>query len=436
MNIIKTSYDGLESYEKELFLDIACFFRRWDADEVVQILEACGFHPKIGMKVLIQKALITIVDDIIDMHDILEEMGHYIVRGEHPNNPENHSRLWIKKEIKELCFKDERMEYDKTEAINYSCEDDDDTARFCKIVSKMKKLRLLWVATVVDHENVEGANFLSNELRYIQWCNYPASPFPHDFQPMKLAILLLYRSKQKELWKGYKHLPQLEVLELECMLELISTPDFDGLPRLKKFILNYCEELEEIHPSFRNHTSLEHLEVSHCSKLRLPTISHMKNIKVLHITSCDLKDGDIPYGIGELSNLQELDLCSNNFSRLDFNFSQLTRLKSLNVSWCDNLLELPELPSSLAIFAAYKCWSLTLVKVFTKCKHLCQVSLAVEVKWSNRLLQSMLKVLKMVVCISNFMALRFQRGLHLFCVEEVIVDWNFQRIGVMTSLVS
>ncbi|MFS7950357.1 putative leucine-rich repeat domain superfamily [Helianthus anomalus] len=81
----------------------------------------------------------------------------------------------------------------------------------------------------------------------------------------------------------------------------------------------------------------------------------MKNIKVLLIMSCYLKDGDIPYGIGELSNLQELKLRFNKFSRLDFNFSQLTRLKSLDVSCCDNLLELPELPSTLAIFTAYQC---------------------------------------------------------------------------------
>ncbi|MFS7950326.1 putative TIR domain, P-loop containing nucleoside triphosphate hydrolase [Helianthus anomalus] len=394
MNIIKTTYDGLESYQKEIFLDIACFFRGWNADIVVQILEACGFHPKIGMKVLIQKALITIVEDMIDMHDALEEMGHYIVRGEHPNNPEKHSRLWINKEIKELCFKDERMDYDKTEAIIYIGGDkDDDTSRLCKIVSKMKKLRLLCVAIDGDNKYVEGASFLSNELQYIRWSNYPASPFPDNFQPMKLAVLELYRSKQKELWKGYKHLPQLEVLELASLSELISTPNFDGLPRLKRLILDCCCELEEIHPSFRNHTSLEYLEVSNCCKLkRLPTISHMKNIKVLVITYHGLKDGDIPYGIGELSNLQALSLRFNSFSRLDFNFSQLTRLKSLDVSGCENLLELPELPSSLAIFTAYQCRSLTLVKDFsTKCKHLCQVSLEVEVGWSDRLLQSMLK---------------------------------------------
>ncbi|MFS7950356.1 hypothetical protein Hanom_Chr07g00582221 [Helianthus anomalus] len=68
----------------------------------------------------------------------------------------------------------------------------------------MKKLRLLSVITNYHNRNVEGANFLSNELQYINWCHYPASPFPHNFQPMKLAVLQLSHSKQKELWKGYK----------------------------------------------------------------------------------------------------------------------------------------------------------------------------------------------------------------------------------------
>ncbi|KAF5807995.1 hypothetical protein HanXRQr2_Chr04g0140341 [Helianthus annuus] len=68
----------------------------------------------------------------------------------------------------------------------------------------MKKLRLLCVTTLDDLENVEGTNFLSNELQYISWFNYPASPFPDNFQPMKLAVLELSYNKQKELWKGYK----------------------------------------------------------------------------------------------------------------------------------------------------------------------------------------------------------------------------------------
>ncbi|XP_021991012.1 disease resistance protein RUN1-like [Helianthus annuus] len=113
---LKISYDGLNIVEKELFLDIACFFRGKSieftyhgSDEAMEVFEACGYHPDIGIKVLRQKALITIVNGKFDMHDLVQEMGHYIVRGEHPNNPEKHSRVWKDDEIRNMCHGDATM---------------------------------------------------------------------------------------------------------------------------------------------------------------------------------------------------------------------------------------------------------------------------------------------------------------------------------------
>ncbi|XP_076902418.1 disease resistance protein Roq1-like [Bidens hawaiensis] len=401
---LKISYDGLKTMEKELFLDIACFFRRgWTIDDAIEIFEACDFHPEIGIKVLRQKSLITVYDTefgvSFDMHDLVQEMGHYIVRGEHPKNSEEHSRVWKRDELKEMCFGDATRENNKIEAMLYEplpalpwkTRDHDYSLPLCKLVSNMKKLRWLSVSTM-SQDGDEGPNFLSNELRYIEWYGYPArSPFLSGFLPMKLVVLKLSDSKQKELWKGYQHLPHLKVLKLVRMEKLFSTPNFDGLPHLKKLTLHSCKELEEIHPSFENHTSLEYLEVFNCRKLkRLPAIRQMKNIKYLLITACYLKDEDMPCGIGELSNLEELNLSCNSFARLDFSLSQLTRLKSLNLSFCDKLLDLPELPSSLAILTIYQCKSLTLVEDFYKnCKQLCQVSLIDG--WSDRLLKFLLK---------------------------------------------
>ncbi|KAI3802737.1 hypothetical protein L1987_30878 [Smallanthus sonchifolius] len=226
---------------KELFLDIACFWRFRRPDDAMEILETCGYHPETGIK----------------------EMGHYIVRGEHPKNPKEHSIVWKREEIKEMCFGDATMENDKTEAITYfvnRADDHDLSSRFCKIVSNMKKLRWLKVTTDDDVKGDRGPNFLSNELKYIDWVGYPTtSPFPDSFQPINLVVLKLRNSKQKELWKGCKYLPQLKVLQLEEMKKLLSTPDFHGLPRLQKLTLESCYELEEIHPSFGNHTSLEFL---------------------------------------------------------------------------------------------------------------------------------------------------------------------------------
>ncbi|KAD4585154.1 hypothetical protein E3N88_22755 [Mikania micrantha] len=179
------------------------------------------------------------------------------------------------------------------------------------------------------------------------------------------------------------------------MKKLQSTPDFHGLPRLQKLTIEGCYELEEIHPSFGSHTSLEYLKVSYCTKLRMfPTIVHMRNLKTLKINGCNLKDGEIPSGIGELSNLKELDLSDNDFSLLDISISQLTCLKVLKLSLCDNLIELPDLPSRLVILNASYCKSLTTIGNFHRnCKWLSHVSLN-ETTIQNdgeRLLQSMLE---------------------------------------------
>ncbi|PWA64080.1 toll/interleukin-1 receptor (TIR) domain-containing protein [Artemisia annua] len=199
---LKISYDGLREVEKRLFLDIACFFRWSSKDDAMEIFEACGFHPDIGIKVLIQKALITIDSDgEFDMHDLVQEMAHYIVRGVHPDNPEKHSRVWKREDINNLCIEDATTENDKIEAIGAYFQSP--PLLFFKFVSNLKKLRWILASWGYDN-NVEGPNFLSNELRYINWAYYPASPFPDSFQPMNLVVLKMRESFQKELWRSHK----------------------------------------------------------------------------------------------------------------------------------------------------------------------------------------------------------------------------------------
>ncbi|KAJ0896131.1 putative TIR domain, P-loop containing nucleoside triphosphate hydrolase [Helianthus annuus] len=91
---LKISYDGLEPYQQKLFLDIACCFRGEDKDKAMMVLDACSFHPGIGVKVLVQKSLIKVSNGCFEMHDLVKEMAHNIVRGEYPKNLEKHSRIW------------------------------------------------------------------------------------------------------------------------------------------------------------------------------------------------------------------------------------------------------------------------------------------------------------------------------------------------------
>ncbi|PRQ24074.1 putative winged helix-turn-helix DNA-binding domain-containing protein [Rosa chinensis] len=102
-DILKVSYDGLGKIEKEVFLDIACFFKGWNRNDVIQILEGCDrINPEHSIKVLKEKALIYVdVYGQICMHDLLEEMGKDKVLQE-STEPGKRSRLWHHKDVQDV----------------------------------------------------------------------------------------------------------------------------------------------------------------------------------------------------------------------------------------------------------------------------------------------------------------------------------------------
>ncbi|KAL7588767.1 hypothetical protein Lser_V15G37383 [Lactuca serriola] len=163
LEVLKISFDGLTKVEKELFLDIARFFGRgFKIERAMLILDACGFHPVRGIKVLVQKALITITEDgEFDMHDLVQELAHYIVRGEHPKNPEKHSRIWKKEDVLKIYAMDATM------------------------VSANKKHRR-WFGLNIKH-SVKATH-----------------PLPEMFRPRELSGLTLSELVQKQLWDAYK----------------------------------------------------------------------------------------------------------------------------------------------------------------------------------------------------------------------------------------
>ncbi|PWA95156.1 NB-ARC domains-containing protein [Artemisia annua] len=182
MERLKISYDGLDLDEKELFLDIACFFRNMRIKKAMKVLKACSFNPVIGVRVLIQKSLIYESNGVFHMHDLIEEMAYHIVRGKHPKHPEKHSRVWKSEDILHICAMDATKENDRIQALVLS---DDKFNHPClpQVLANMKN------------------------ARWISLQNYPTkSSLPTNFQPTQLGCLTLRNGLQKKLWQGLKGL--------------------------------------------------------------------------------------------------------------------------------------------------------------------------------------------------------------------------------------
>ena len=68
----------MDKTERDIFLDIACFFKGWSKNYVVDILTACNLHPDSGIPNLIDKCLIRVEFDKLWMHDLIQQMGREI----------------------------------------------------------------------------------------------------------------------------------------------------------------------------------------------------------------------------------------------------------------------------------------------------------------------------------------------------------------------
>ena len=112
LNVLQISFDGLHDLEKEIFLHVACFFNHEEKDYAVDVLDSLGLYAVIGLKELINKCLLKIDDDdILSMHDLLEEMGKNIVRQECPNDCGKRSRLWRYEDIENVLKKNKVRVY-------------------------------------------------------------------------------------------------------------------------------------------------------------------------------------------------------------------------------------------------------------------------------------------------------------------------------------
>ncbi|XP_050245519.1 disease resistance protein RUN1-like [Quercus robur] len=245
LRVLRISFNGLQKPQNEIFLHIACFFNHEKKDHVVEKLDGLGLYPGIGLKELLDKSLLKIMDDnLVWMHELLEEMGRNIVSQECPDDPGKRSRLWHFEGIDKVLRKNKGTEaiqaIDIWDTNNEERETRWNPKAFLKM-SNLKFLRLNDIGYVPIH--------FPDDLRILDWSNFPLKSLPSSFQLDELVQLYLIESKIEQLWIGIKIFEKLKYINLTYSWDLITTPDFTGVPNLEKLILESCGNLCKLHPS-------------------------------------------------------------------------------------------------------------------------------------------------------------------------------------------
>ncbi|KEH34281.1 disease resistance protein (TIR-NBS-LRR class) [Medicago truncatula] len=271
--VLKLSYDSLDDRQKNMFLDIACFYTGHLVNDVARTLDSCGFSADIGMDVLKDKGLIFISEGRIGMHYLIQKMGHEIVRWECVDDPRNRTRLWNPEEIYHV------LKNKGTNAIRCIFLD------VCKInkvqvhgktFKKMSNLRIIQFYKPSgfwnDDSNVilpESLKSLPHTLVFLRWDNFSLKSLPLKFCPKNLVKLDMRGSNLEQLWEGDQDqvLPKLKRLDLSYSRKLTRVPDLSLCPNIEQIILSGCVRLVDIYSSsFLN--KLNFLCLHDCVELR------------------------------------------------------------------------------------------------------------------------------------------------------------------------
>ncbi|XP_017628820.2 disease resistance protein RUN1-like [Gossypium arboreum] len=360
--ILRSSFDELDEVEKNIFLDIAIFFKGTPKKDVEEILSCCYKGAVCGISNLIDKCLLdnTSYNGWICMHDMLEEMGKDIVRKE-SIDPGKCSRLWSAKDVYQV------LKYNKginlIQGIKLDMSQIDNLQLHHSIFEGMINLRIIFFytpgifwgkcpAVKLLKDQVDSVS-LPDELRYLCWDYYPFK-YLSGFNPKNLVVLKLAHGHIERLWNDDDHQVYSFVLSSSKSLVNLREIDFAGCKKLRKIpsllgainleILEcrWCESLVEL-PCINNLASLKKLGLTGCNNLKtFPEVP--KHFSILELDRTKIEE--VPASIEHLVGLRKLCLKNSNVNIVSSNISKLESLRDMDLSHCP-MVEFPEIPRSL-----------------------------------------------------------------------------------------
>ncbi|XP_054781585.1 TMV resistance protein N-like isoform X3 [Prosopis cineraria] len=356
---LKISYDGLsDNMEKDIFLDISCFFVGMDKSYATQILNGCGLHAEIGITRLIELSLVKVGNkNKLDMHDLLRDMGREIIRVQSPEDPEKRTRLWFYDDVVDVLRNNNGTMAIKGLALNMSRNNS--LSFSTKAFKKMKRLRLLQL----DHVQLAGDyGYLSTELRWLRWHGLPLKNLPMDLCLEKTVVIDLKWSNLTEVWEKSQLLEWLKILNLSHSYYLKETPNFSKLPYLEELILKDCPRLSAVHHSIGDLKYIILLNLKDCKSINhLPVGTYsLKSLKTLNLSGCS-KIEKLEEDMEQMESLTTLVANRTAIARVPFSLVKLKSIKYVSLCGYEGLSR-DVFPSLVLSWMSPTCYSKSLFR--------------------------------------------------------------------------
>ncbi|KAL3739719.1 hypothetical protein ACJRO7_021050, partial [Eucalyptus globulus] len=336
-SVLKVSYDGLDENEKEIFLDIACFFNGRTREYTKKVLDSCDLLTAVGFDTLIKRSLIRFERRILKVHDLIQAMGKDIVNQECRDDPRRRSRLWLYDDVADVLSHD--MGDCAIKAILLELPELTKIHINPEAFTKMRSLRLLILHNV--HGSFQDPICLPNELRWFEWpgcaCHIPK----FSAGPKKLVGLDVSKGNITGVLEQFKDFQNLKYITFSYCEWLVRIPDLSYTPNLEELDFHNCKDLVEAHESLAYLDKLRVLNFSGCSELSVfPSQLKSKNIRTLNLENCTKFERfpDIPH---KLKALDWLPLQGTAIKELPASIENLVSLKKMYLNKCKNLVSLP-----------------------------------------------------------------------------------------------
>ncbi|GLJ33626.1 hypothetical protein SUGI_0675960 [Cryptomeria japonica] len=347
---LRISIETLDNEEKQIFMDVACFFIGELKKDAIRVWEGSGWSAQHALRKLKNKCLVEEIEDQkfrgsreenfeLRMHDHLRDLGREMADElSHPR------RLWRSQHLQSLISKGFENILTQAKVRCLHSFRDPSTDFFIKYFlgesdnMAETSTALLWLEmslsgnTVtkippwIPFQNLQSLSITGGSLERL-WQNNEQAPIA--LKELRISSI----SELKELSLGL--LSCLEKFTIDKCWHLKSMTGITDLTKLVELNISKCEELEQL--SLVRHSCLEKIRIFNSLNLQSVTVSHLQKLIELNISGCEKIEELI---LVQLNCLEKIKISDCSDLKSVEGISNLRKLVKLQIEKCPKLEEI------------------------------------------------------------------------------------------------